>query len=164
MRERTIMCACVCIVYSHTRARVSRYDVEQFQRIEALTGQRMEQYSPPEDAVLLLLERTGEAQRIATMQVGRMHASCPNMICCMLALARFEGKAHSWCAVNCWKKASSRQAGPGRYMFLAADGGWRADSFQDLWVFSRCGVIHGGISNPRDFRFWGGAFSRSIQS
>ena len=47
-----------------------RYDVELFQRIEALTGQRMEQYAPPEDAVMLLLERTGEAQRIASMQVG----------------------------------------------------------------------------------------------
>ena len=43
--------------------------MELFQRIEALTGQRMEQYSPQEDAVMLLLERTCEAQRIATMQV-----------------------------------------------------------------------------------------------
>ena len=48
---------------------IDRYDVELFQRIEALTGQRMEQFSPPEDAVMLLLERTNEAQRIATMQV-----------------------------------------------------------------------------------------------
>ncbi|KAK9812303.1 hypothetical protein WJX73_000732 [Symbiochloris irregularis] len=48
---------------------VTQYDVELFQRIEALTGQRMEQFSAPEDAVMLLLERTNEAQRIATIQM-----------------------------------------------------------------------------------------------
>lgn len=46
-----------------------RYDVEAFQKIEALTGQKMEQYTAQEDSAMLLLERTGEAQRIASMQV-----------------------------------------------------------------------------------------------
>jgi hypothetical protein len=47
-----------------------RYDVELFQKIEALTGRKMEAYPAEQEAVLLLLERVGEAQRIATMQVG----------------------------------------------------------------------------------------------
>lgn len=46
-----------------------RYDVEQFQKIEALTGQKMEKYDAEEDAALLLLERVSEAQKMATMQV-----------------------------------------------------------------------------------------------
>lgn len=44
--------------------------MELFQKIEALIGLRMEQYPAEQEAVLLLLERVGEAQRIATMQVG----------------------------------------------------------------------------------------------
>ena len=46
-----------------------RYDVELFQKIEKLTGQEMEQYTPEKEDVLLLMERTNEAQRIANMQV-----------------------------------------------------------------------------------------------
>ena len=49
---------------------VTQYDVELFQKIEALTGQKMEEYPSDQEAVLLLLERVGEAQRISTMQVG----------------------------------------------------------------------------------------------
>lgn len=48
---------------------VTQYDVELFQKIEALTGQKMEEYPSEQEAVLLLLERVGEAQRISTMQV-----------------------------------------------------------------------------------------------
>lgn len=48
---------------------VTQYDVEAFQKIEALTGQKMEQYTAQEDSAMLLLERTGEAQRIASMQM-----------------------------------------------------------------------------------------------
>ncbi len=44
--------------------------MELYQKIEALIGLRMEQYPAEQEAVLLLLERVGEAQRIATMQVG----------------------------------------------------------------------------------------------
>ena len=48
---------------------VTQYDVELFQKIEALTGLKMEEYPTDQEAVLLLLERVGEAQRISTMQV-----------------------------------------------------------------------------------------------
>lgn len=48
---------------------VTQYDVEQFQKIEALTGQTMEKYDAEEDAALLLLERVSEAQKMATMQM-----------------------------------------------------------------------------------------------
>ena len=64
----------------------SRYDVEQFQKIEALTGQRMDKYDCEEEAALLLLERVGEAQKLATMQacallhVQGMHA-CEGVPC-----------------------------------------------------------------------------------
>ena len=43
--------------------------MELFQKIEALTGHKMEEYPAEQEAVLLLLERVGEAQRISTMQV-----------------------------------------------------------------------------------------------
>jgi len=42
--------------------------VEMFQKVEALTGLRMEKYEVEADAALLLLERTTEAQQMATMQ------------------------------------------------------------------------------------------------
>ncbi|DBA68288.1 hypothetical protein WJX79_007923 [Trebouxia sp. C0005] len=48
---------------------VTQYDVELFQKIEALTGHKMEEYPAEQEAVLLLLERVGEAQRISTMQM-----------------------------------------------------------------------------------------------
>ena len=54
---------------------MTQYDVEQFQKIEQLTGQQMEQYAAEQEAVLLLLERVGDAQRMAVMQVR----------CCMAA-------------------------------------------------------------------------------
>ena len=50
---------------------VTQYDVELFQKIEALTGHKMEEYPAEQEAVLLLLERVGEAQRISTMQVRK---------------------------------------------------------------------------------------------
>ncbi|GAB4816039.1 hypothetical protein N2152v2_003085 [Parachlorella kessleri] len=48
---------------------VTQYDVELFQKIEALIGRKMETYPAEQEAVLMLLERVGEAQRIATMQM-----------------------------------------------------------------------------------------------
>ena len=44
--------------------------MELYQKIEALIGLKMEAYPSEQEAVLLLSERVGEAQRIATMQVG----------------------------------------------------------------------------------------------
>lgn len=46
---------------------VTQYDVELFQRIEQLIGQKMEQFPAEQEEVLLLVERVSEAQRIATM-------------------------------------------------------------------------------------------------
>ena len=46
-----------------------RYDVELFQKIEALTGQKMEKFEAEQDAALILLDGVNEAQRVATMQV-----------------------------------------------------------------------------------------------
>lgn len=46
-----------------------RYDVEQFQKIEHLINVRMEEFPAQRDEVLILLERVGEAQRLATMQM-----------------------------------------------------------------------------------------------
>ena len=43
--------------------------MELFQKIESLVGLKMETYQAEQEAVLLLLERVGEAQRIATMQM-----------------------------------------------------------------------------------------------
>ena len=45
--------------------------MELYQKIEALIGLTMEPYPAEQEAVLLLLERVSEAQRIATMQAGR---------------------------------------------------------------------------------------------
>lgn len=48
---------------------MTQYDVELFQKIEQLTGKKMEEYQTEEEAVLLLLERVSEAQRMATMAI-----------------------------------------------------------------------------------------------
>lgn len=48
--------------------------MELYQKIEALIGLRMEAYPAEQEAVLLLLERVGEAQRIATMQASGLGA------------------------------------------------------------------------------------------
>lgn len=47
-----------------------RYDVELYQRIEKLIGQKLEEFATEQELVLLLLERVSEAQRMATMQVS----------------------------------------------------------------------------------------------
>ena len=54
---------------SHVSLVLCRYDVEQFQKIEALIGQQMERFEHEEEAALLLCERVTEAQKLATMQV-----------------------------------------------------------------------------------------------
>lgn len=48
---------------------VTQYDVELIQKIEALVGVKLELYPSEQESVLVLLERVGEAQRIATMQM-----------------------------------------------------------------------------------------------
>lgn len=48
---------------------VTQYDVELFQRIEHLLGEKMPQYPCEENNVMLLMERVNEAQRIAAMEL-----------------------------------------------------------------------------------------------
>jgi ATP-dependent RNA helicase DDX47/RRP3 len=48
---------------------VTQYDVELFQKIEQLTGLKMEQFEAEKDAALVLLDGVNEAQRIATIQM-----------------------------------------------------------------------------------------------
>ncbi len=59
--------------------------MELFQKIEALIGRKMETYPAEQEAVLMLLERVGEAQRIATMQVS-----------CEMQIAKCV-EAYLWC-------------------------------------------------------------------
>lgn len=47
----------------------SRYDVENYQRIEKLIEKKLDEYKTDEKVVLVLLERVTEAQRIAQQQV-----------------------------------------------------------------------------------------------
>eukprot|EP00271_Cylindrocystis_brebissonii_P013125 TRINITY_DN32722_c0_g1_i1.p1 TRINITY_DN32722_c0_g1~~TRINITY_DN32722_c0_g1_i1.p1 ORF type:complete len:469 (+),score=99.49 TRINITY_DN32722_c0_g1_i1:569-1975(+) len=48
---------------------VTQYDVELFQRIEQLTGVKMEAFPAEQEDVLLMLERVNDAQRMATMHM-----------------------------------------------------------------------------------------------
>mmetsp|Transcript_1086 Transcript_1086/g.1706 ORF Transcript_1086/g.1706 Transcript_1086/m.1706 type:complete len:549 (+) Transcript_1086:976-2622(+) len=50
-------------------AMVTQYDVEVYQRIEALLGTKLPSYDLDEETVLLLLERVSEAQRLATREL-----------------------------------------------------------------------------------------------
>ncbi len=48
---------------------VSQYDVELYQRIEALLGKKLPAYAAEQDTVLMLLQRVQEAQRIAIREL-----------------------------------------------------------------------------------------------
>eukprot|EP00163_Fabomonas_tropica_P003695 TRINITY_DN13205_c0_g1_i2.p1 TRINITY_DN13205_c0_g1~~TRINITY_DN13205_c0_g1_i2.p1 ORF type:complete len:453 (+),score=104.88 TRINITY_DN13205_c0_g1_i2:203-1561(+) len=48
---------------------VTQYDVELYQRIEALLGTKLKEFPAEEDVVLLLQERVSEAQRYAIMEM-----------------------------------------------------------------------------------------------
>jgi ATP-dependent RNA helicase DDX47/RRP3 len=48
---------------------VSQYDVELYQRIEALLGKKLPAFSAEQDTVLMLLQRVQEAQRIAIREL-----------------------------------------------------------------------------------------------
>ena len=50
-------------------AMVTQYDVEVFQRLEALLGKKLEEYKLDEETVLVLLERVNEAQRLAAREL-----------------------------------------------------------------------------------------------
>jgi len=53
---------------------VTQYDVELYQRIERLLGARLEAFPAEEAQVLLLAERTAEAQRVAALQMREADA------------------------------------------------------------------------------------------
>jgi ATP-dependent RNA helicase DDX47/RRP3 len=48
---------------------VTQYDVEIYQRIEHMLGQKLEAFEAPQEEALLLMERVGEAQRYAAMEM-----------------------------------------------------------------------------------------------
>ena len=52
---------------------VTQYDVELFQRIENMLGNKMDAYPAQEDTVLLLHQRVSEAQRIAALEMKDMN-------------------------------------------------------------------------------------------
>lgn len=56
-------------------AMVTQYDVEVYQRIEALLGTKLPSYDLDEETVLVLLERVSDAQRLATRELKEMLAA-----------------------------------------------------------------------------------------
>ena len=56
---------------------VTQYDVEAYQRLEALLQQKLPAYDAPEETVLVLLERVSEAQRLATRELREMQQQDP---------------------------------------------------------------------------------------
>lgn len=56
---------------------VTQYDVEPYQRLEALIGQKLPKYPADEETVLVLLERVNEAQRIAQRELKEILAQDP---------------------------------------------------------------------------------------
>ncbi|XP_013385953.1 probable ATP-dependent RNA helicase DDX47 isoform X2 [Lingula anatina] len=51
---------------------VTQYDVELYQRIEHLIGKQLDLYKTEEEEVMVLMERVGEAQRHAKMEMSEM--------------------------------------------------------------------------------------------
>merc|ERR1719340_160914 len=51
---------------------VSQYDVELYQRIEHLLGQKLPEYQAEEDEVMILSERVAEAQRFAQKELKEL--------------------------------------------------------------------------------------------
>lgn len=56
---------------------VTQYDVEPYQRLEALIKTKLPPFPAEEDTVLVLLERVSEAQRIAARELREMQAQDP---------------------------------------------------------------------------------------
>ena len=53
---------------------VTQYDVELSQRIESLIGKKLDAFPAEEASALLMLERVGEAQRVAALQMREADA------------------------------------------------------------------------------------------
>lgn len=56
-------------------AMVTQYDVEVYQRLEALLGKKLPEYRTEEETVLVLLERVSDAQRLATRELKEQLAT-----------------------------------------------------------------------------------------
>lgn len=56
-------------------ALVTQYDVEVYQRLEGLLGQKLPEYTLSEELVLILLERVSEAQRLANRELREQLSS-----------------------------------------------------------------------------------------
>ena len=56
---------------------VSQYDVEAYQRLEALLQTKLPAYEADEETVLVLLERVNDAQRLAAREMRELQASDP---------------------------------------------------------------------------------------
>jgi len=54
---------------------VTQYDVEAYQRLEGLIGQKLPEFPCEEDTVLVLLERVSEAQRLASKELREIQQS-----------------------------------------------------------------------------------------
>lgn len=57
---------------------VTQYDVELFQRLEALLEKKMETYKTEKETVMLLQERVSEAQRAANLEMKEMELGKDN--------------------------------------------------------------------------------------
>jgi ATP-dependent RNA helicase DDX47/RRP3 len=56
---------------------VTQYDVEAYQRLEALIAQKLPTFPAEESTVLVLLERVNEAQRIAARELREIQSKAP---------------------------------------------------------------------------------------
>lgn len=56
---------------------VTQYDVEAYQKLEQIIGQKLPQFPADEETVLILLERVSEAQRLAVRELKEMQAQDP---------------------------------------------------------------------------------------
>jgi ATP-dependent RNA helicase DDX47/RRP3 len=48
-----------------------------YQKIEHLIGKKLDEFATEQEAVLMMLERVNEAQRMATMQVRQLYPRFP---------------------------------------------------------------------------------------
>ena len=56
-----------------------QYDVEAYQRLEALLQHKLPEYSTDEETVLVLLGRVNEAQRLAARELRELQAQDPQL-------------------------------------------------------------------------------------
>lgn len=62
-----------------------KYDVEVYQRMEALIGQKLPPYTCDEETVLVLQERVGEAQRMAAREMREADFNRHALLCLLVS-------------------------------------------------------------------------------